>query len=320
MILLLYHRVTELATDPQLLAVSPKHFAEHLDVLRRVALPMKIADLVARADRGASDPGVAITFDDGYADNLLEAAPLLRRFDTPATVFVASGNLGSAREFFWDELDRIFLQPGVLPAELMVESQRFNLNAGAEYLPGGWELHRSWDVTRTDVPTARQRVYRDVCGLIHQMPTALRESTLRQIRGWAGVAEIGRPSHRVMTRDEVRMLAADGLVEVAAHTVTHPLLAIESDEHQRTEIGGSKATLEETLDRSVSGFSYPFGTRRSYSAATVEAVRAAGFSYACSNFTGPITSASNPFELPRFVVRDWDGDEFELRLRGWLAA
>jgi peptidoglycan/xylan/chitin deacetylase (PgdA/CDA1 family) len=154
-VILLYHRVTELTTDPQLLAVTPQHFAEQLDVLRRLAVPVKLADLVTGT--AAARDAIAVTFDDGYADNLLEAVPRLRQFDTPATVYVATGTLDTRREFFWDELERIFLQPGVLPTELTIESTRFELGADAEYSPYVSERHRNWDATGTGMSHSRPR-------------------------------------------------------------------------------------------------------------------------------------------------------------------
>jgi peptidoglycan/xylan/chitin deacetylase (PgdA/CDA1 family) len=61
---------------------------------------------------------VAVTFDDGYADNLLNGKPLLECYDVPVTVFVTSGYVGAGREFWADELERLFLQPGTLRQEL----------------------------------------------------------------------------------------------------------------------------------------------------------------------------------------------------------
>ncbi len=63
---------------------------------------------------------IAVTFDDGYANNLHAAKPLLERFTVPATVFVAVGALEDPREFWWDELDGLLLQPGTLPDALQL--------------------------------------------------------------------------------------------------------------------------------------------------------------------------------------------------------
>lgn len=132
--ILLYHRVAHLESDPQQLAVTPARFEEHLRVLRDTCTPVELADVprLLRAARLPRRP-VAVSFDDGYRDNLLAAKPLLERHGVPATVFVASGYVGSGREFWWDELDRLGradLHAHVKPASLE-ERERLLGEAGA---------------------------------------------------------------------------------------------------------------------------------------------------------------------------------------------
>jgi peptidoglycan/xylan/chitin deacetylase (PgdA/CDA1 family) len=122
--------------------------------------------------------------------------------------------------------------------------------------------------------------------------------------------------HPPMTADEVVELAAGGLVEIGAHTVSHPRLADLSLAEQEREIVESKLALEELLGEPVRGFAYPYGEPGAYRGSTVAVVRAAGFDYACSTtarFLGP-----SDFELQRKCVQNWPADEFERRLREWL--
>jgi peptidoglycan/xylan/chitin deacetylase (PgdA/CDA1 family) len=107
-LILLYHRVTHLANDRWSIAVTPAHFAEQMEVLHRraTALPLSaLGDSVTRPNAMAAK--VVVTFDDGYADNLHEALPILQRFDVPATVFVATDAVVRSREFWWDDLERL---------------------------------------------------------------------------------------------------------------------------------------------------------------------------------------------------------------------
>ncbi len=100
-----YHRVADVAHDPHLMCVSPQHFAAQLEALRRFAHTVSLQELVLGLQNGALPRrAVALTFDDGYADVLYHAWPLLERYEIPATVFVVSGCLG--REFWWDESAR----------------------------------------------------------------------------------------------------------------------------------------------------------------------------------------------------------------------
>src|SRR5712671_329835 len=102
-LILMYHRVSDSGPDPWGLGVSPRHFTEHLQVLRRHANPVALRQLPRRA-RKRGPRTVVVTFDDGYADNVVAALPLLRGHDIPATVFVATALLGKSQAFWWDEL------------------------------------------------------------------------------------------------------------------------------------------------------------------------------------------------------------------------
>ena len=81
-IVLLYHRVIELPSDPQLLCVSPRNFAEQLQVIRGYGRAIQVKALGKALQSGnRGRPVVVVTFDDGYADNLYHAKPLLERYE-----------------------------------------------------------------------------------------------------------------------------------------------------------------------------------------------------------------------------------------------
>lgn len=121
-LILLYHRICHLENDPWGIGVSPEHFGEQLEVLRRHHRVIPLAELLRSLDSGGVPRGaVVLTFDDGYSDNLHNAKPLLERFDAPATLFVTSGVVGAGREFWWDELERLLLGPPSLPSPLEIE-------------------------------------------------------------------------------------------------------------------------------------------------------------------------------------------------------
>jgi peptidoglycan/xylan/chitin deacetylase (PgdA/CDA1 family) len=319
-LILMYHRVAELASDPQLLCVTPHHFAEHLDVLGRRARVLRLAELDC-ALRGGHIPhgSVVVTLDDGYADNLLNAKPLLERHDVPVTVFATAGRLGSDQEFWWDELDRILLQPGSLPCCLELalggHVHRWTLGAYAAYDDLAFSRARSWDIEQHDDPTTRQQLYRSLYHLLQPLPNAERQIALETLRRWAGAAPFGRPSHRMLTVCELSQLAAGGLLEVGAHTMNHPMLEVLPASVQWDEIQGSRTRLEDILDRPVDSFAYPHS---SAPAQAVALVKEAGFGRACAGGTHAVSANVDPYQLPRLAVRDWDGERFARFLSFWL--
>lgn len=319
--ILLYHRVAEPGLDPQLLCVTPARFAEHMEVLRRECYPLSLGALVAGLREGLVPAhAVVVTFDDGYADNYTQALLLLERCDVAATVFVTSDYLSGAREFWWDELERMLLGSGTIPGRWRLHVAGEDFVFDADSAAGECRVdaagHGGWSVARADDPTPAHRAYRELFTRLRPLGDEERRSALAKLASALGKSPAIRPTHRPLTTRELIKLANRDLVEIGGHTVTHPVLSQLSAEAQLREIRGCRATLESIVGRSVHAFSYPFGTRHDYTPATTELVREAGYRHACSNFPGLVSAGSDCFRLPRMLVRDWDGDTLLKRLRG----
>jgi peptidoglycan/xylan/chitin deacetylase (PgdA/CDA1 family) len=319
---LLYHRVNVTSSDPWSLNVSPRHFVEHLEVLRAQYRVVPLNDLVRNLGRGLlSDAQVAVTFDDGYADNLYEALPALERLDLPATFFVTSGCSSAGREFWWDELDHVLLQPGTLPGWLTLEIQderiEWDLGDARLYTAGDSLEHARW-LAWEPPPTSRHALYLTLWSRCRSLHPSTRDGVLRELHDWAALAPVTRSTHRLMEPEEITAVGASACAEIGAHTVSHPSLAVLPLLEQRFEIERSKLDLEDGLGRPVSAFAYPFGKKSDYSQATLDLVRASGFACACINEPGNVTALTPPFELPRLSVRDINGVEFQRWLSGNL--
>ncbi len=106
---LMYHSVCpSRQPDPHRIRVSPRRLDRHLRLLRRLGLRgVPLAELMAAAEQGRATGLVGLTFDDGYADFLEHALPVLRRHEVTATVYVVAGLLGGVND--WDEGPRLDL-------------------------------------------------------------------------------------------------------------------------------------------------------------------------------------------------------------------
>jgi peptidoglycan/xylan/chitin deacetylase (PgdA/CDA1 family) len=316
-LILLYHRVSELATDPQLLSVTPEHFGEHLEILRKYYRFISLQQLALTLKEGNfSNRGVVVTFDDGYADNLYNAKPLLERYGIPAMVSVTTGYVGQAKEFWWDELERLLLLSPRVPKQLKVtvheETIYWRMDEGATSVEG------QWHVALQDTPTSRHRAYRDLHRLLRPLRYKEQEEVLADLREQMGDNGQCRTDYQALTPEEVRRLAADGLVEIGSHTVTHPVLSVQPLEVQRRELVESKGQLEAILGHPVTSLAYSYGGGRDAGDETAALARAAGYEIGCANFPALVTHRSDIFKLPRYLVRDWNGDEFAWRLERWF--
>ncbi len=322
-LVLLYHRIIDLPSDPQLLCVTKKHFAEHLEVLKKRANVISLKHLNQNLhNQNLIGRSVVVTFDDGYADNFHNAKPLLEQFDIPATVFVASGYLENQSGFWWDELDRLLLEPGTLPNSLRLSingnEQKWELKNWSSYSEADYQRYQPWNVLDKNDPTSRQSIYRSLHLFLRPFSDKERRNVLDQLRTLAGTKSEGRPSHRTLSVDEIFRLDKGGLIEIGSHTVTHPVLSKLSSTEQRFEIQKSKIDLEEIVGHPIASFAYPYGSKDDYTDETVDFVRKTGFECACSNFFDIVHQGIGHFQLPRVLIRDWDGKEFERQLEQWF--
>jgi peptidoglycan/xylan/chitin deacetylase (PgdA/CDA1 family) len=305
-----------------MMAVTPQHFEEHLEILGSHATPISLQKLVeALKDGNIPDRGVVVTFDDGYSDNLEHAKPILERYGIPATVFITTRTMGGPREFWWDELERLLLLPGTLPETFHLningDIKKLELGEAGVYHEQDYWQNRGWSIIEKADPSLRHSIYRSLCKQLHPLASNEQQKVLDELSAWAGAQSTGRPDYLPLAPDEIHALVQGGLVEIGAHTMTHPVLSLLPYNAQQIEIQNSKTELEEILGNSVTSFSYPYGSRTDYTMETVSMVRKAGFTCACSVFPEVVWHATDLFQLPRVVVRDWDGDTFARGFRRW---
>ncbi|MER9071594.1 polysaccharide deacetylase family protein [Mesorhizobium sp. M0904] len=298
-IVLMYHRIAEPLVDPWELAVSPQNFARQIELLTKARDIVPLQWLAQRlGERRSPRNAVAITFDDGYADVLQNAVPIMRRMNCPATVFVTTHAITDPSVFWWDILSRIILEMPALPNTLEIEI------AGRNYDWRVWE-----DAMPADSNNAinRTTLHFNLHALLKPLSAHEREKALERLARWAGTDASPRGRDRAMTHSELRQLADTDGVSIGAHTCTHPSLPLLKRDELEREISGSRQQCEEITGRRVVGFAYPFGD---FDGSTANAVRSAGIDYAVTTLPREAGPRVDPYRLPRVTVADWGEVDF----------
>lgn len=120
-----------------------------------------------------------------------------------------------------------------------------------------------------------------------------------------------------MTSGELVQLAQDDLIDLGAHTVTHPSLATLPADDQHAEVLDSRSCLEGITGHPVDAFAYPYGQAEHFTEETVCMVQKARFSVACSAIQGLVEPGDDLFQVHRCEIRNWDIAAFKKHLE-WL--
>jgi peptidoglycan/xylan/chitin deacetylase (PgdA/CDA1 family) len=276
--ILIYHRVLPEHDPLRPGEITAEHFEHQVDFLSRYfnVLPLREAVQRLRAGR-LPRRACCITFDDGYADNLTVALPILEKYRLPATVFVATGYLDGGRMF----------NDAVIDAIAGATGQAMNLESI------GLGRHAIGSVAEKRMAIAT------ILETLKYQPPEERAVLVDKLVGLAGCGPL--PADIMLTSEQVGELARRG-VEIGGHTVAHTILTTLEAAAARQEIVAGKQRLEEITGKPVSTFAYPNGRpNRDYQACHVAIVRELGFELAVSTSHGVANPVTDIHQLPRFV-------------------
>ena len=270
-----------------------EYIGKHFNVL-------PLHEALDRLAAGTLPPrAMAITFDDGTRNLATHAIPVLRDLKLPAAVFLATGMIGSDEALWPDRLWLAIARTKASQIDLAV------LGLGTRSLDGV--------VNRGAVHAAAVERMKDMAD---PQRIAVLDDMLR-VLGYRDGGDGG--PFRMLSWDEAREMASDGLVTLHPHTVTHPILARCSDDKVEREIGQSCAAIERETGCAPTIFAYPNGRLRDFDARAKDVLRGRGVRWALTTTAGFAHRRCDPLELPRLAVgSDSSFDYFRLMVSGGL--
>jgi peptidoglycan/xylan/chitin deacetylase (PgdA/CDA1 family) len=205
------------------------------------------------------------TLDDGYRDNRDFALPVMREFDAPMTVYVASDFAEGTGKLWWVALEKVLAKANSVEAPIGGMVTRFDTSSPAmkqhaferlhdwlRSLPGEHDMQREISALCTQHDVDEAAIARDLC----------------------------------MSWDELKQFADDPLVTIGAHTITHCNLAKQTDATATFEIATSRMRIEAALQRQVLHLAYPYGDKIAAGPREFAIAKAAGFKTAVTTRPG----------------------------------
>lgn len=271
--------------EGDLRAVDIRWFADCMKYLAGQYRVVSLPDLTAALRRGKLHPNtLAVTVDDGYHDVVSLAAPVLRQYSIPASLFVVS-DFVDGKIWLWPDRLRFIVERaphGVTEVQLGRSTGRIVIRDDAD---------RRTEESRW-------------CEYMKTLPVTAHEELLSAIAEACGVSVPASPppEYRAATWAELRALAAEGF-DVGAHSRTHPILSRISSKQLEGEIAECKEQIEGHLRSRVKHFSYPNGQPGDFTPEAIRAVTRAGYLAAVTTIAGGNTPATPLFELRRINAR-----------------
>lgn len=287
--ILIYHRVLNQPDYMRPGEIDINAFSWQMQLLAIYFNVLPLDQALAGLQNGSLPPrAVVITFDDGYADNLHNAIPILKQHGLTATFFISSGYLNGGR--MWNdsiiEAIRIMPQPALDLTEIGL---------------GVYAIETEAQKANTASMILKKLKYLDPAQCL-----AYTQFISEQV--------ISLPDDLMLTSTELQTLQRHGM-EIGGHTVSHPILAKLDDNEAMAEISANKTFLEQLLNTPINYFAYPNGKlAQDYLPRQTELVKNSRYHAALTTNLGVSNHTSSIWELPRFTPWDATPVKFMFRL------
>jgi peptidoglycan/xylan/chitin deacetylase (PgdA/CDA1 family) len=224
-----------------------------------------------------SPPMVAFTFDDGYRNNLTIAAKVFEKHRVPWSLYLTTGFPDRHATYWWRALERAMIERDCIEFDLPGLCGRY-------LIPSLW----------------RKRVaFREVRTIVQERQVDISA----YLRGRYGIDEREYLAEEAMSWSDIRQLLASELVELGAHTLTHPVLSALDHAGAQREIADCRSRIREVLRFDVAHFAYPFGSAAAAGEREYAICRAAGYATGATTIQRSLHAA--PDELPHALPRIW---------------
>jgi peptidoglycan/xylan/chitin deacetylase (PgdA/CDA1 family) len=283
----LFHRVV---TEPDALLVHEpdiRRFAEQLAWLKASFKILPLPDALDRLYNGCLPAGaLAISFDDGYRDNVQNALPVLEQYELPATFFVTSG----------------YLEGGMMWNDRVVEAVRHWPTPQIDLDGHGLGVHT--------LASGRAQVMEQLLKALKYRAYPERDAIAEELYVRSGAP----PARMMMDAKEIRRLRAAGM-SIGGHTANHPILHAMSRAGAEREIVENKTALEGILGEQIEIFAYPNGKPfRDFDGREIEILRQSGYRYGLTTSDGTADRHTPPFQIPRFTPWDLRRERYLARM------
>jgi peptidoglycan/xylan/chitin deacetylase (PgdA/CDA1 family) len=308
LIIPMYHRVSaagathEGAIVEMELGVPADRFREQLRVMAWFGRFVTLDEGLCHVRSPGRGTVIAITFDDGYRDNLEHALPVLARHGAPATVFPVVRSADGGRPLWWDELSYVLRGSAMDGA---------TWQACCEAAP---ELRARHDA-RTDLGASRPALAGFLSDRLLPLPARRRDELLELLR--ARLAPAPEPPSRLyLDWGELRAMAHQGW-EIGGHTIDHAVLTAEPAALSDEQIRESKRRLERELGSPVPSFAYP---NNGFNDSVCGQVEYAGYRQAVTVEQGVNYFETDRYRLRRVPIGAERGFQLALKLAlyGWV--
>jgi len=254
-----------LEVTPEFLGEMLRHLRERkIDVISMEAAHERLAR------RDFSRRFACFTLDDGYRDNRDFALPVMREFDAPLTVYVTTEFAEGTGRLWWIALEQVVAKAEAIEAVI-----------------GGVDIRLD-----AKIPEAKQMAFDRLHDWLRGLTNEQLQREISALCARHRVDEFSIPRKLCLSWEDLKSFAADPLVTIGAHTLTHSNLAKQSETEAYREMAESRSKIEGVLQKPVQHFAYPYGDRLAAGRREFALARRAGFRTAVTTRPGMMYAES----------------------------